>query len=149
MNILPRVCSTTFRSMFNYPGVCSITLGDMLNYPRVCSTTLGDLFNYPRVCSTTLGDLLTTLGNVQLPSGICLTTSPGQSREENPFARLLWQRPRHLMVVWSRKLEEQRGLKNHNNIKIVWFGIKTTVFVTNGSKKNDGELASTSFCVEF
>ena len=61
------------------------------------------------------------------------------------------------MVVCFRKLEEQRGLKNHNKIKIAWFGTETTflvlnknyVFVTNGSKKNDGELASTSFCAEF
>ena len=61
MNILPKVCSTTFRSKFNYPRECSTTLGDLFNYPRECSTNLGDMFNYPR-------------GYVQLLSGVCSTT---------------------------------------------------------------------------
>ena len=75
--------------------------------------------------------------------------SPGQSREENPYARLLSQRPRHLMVVCFRKLEEQRGLKNHNKIKIEWFGTKTTFLSRTGPRKMMGSWQARHFVQNF
>ena len=45
------------------------------------------------------------------------TPSRGQSREENPHARLVSQRPRHRTIVFFRKLEEQPGLKNHKKMR--------------------------------
>ena len=48
-----------------------------------------------------------------------------------------------VIVVFYSAFVHTRNLK----LSMVWN--KNNVFVTNGSKKNDGELASTSFCAEF
>ena len=53
------------------------------------------------------------------------------------------------MVVWFRKLEEQRGLKNHNKIKIEWFGTKTTFLSRTDPRKMMGSWQARHFVRNF
>ena len=53
------------------------------------------------------------------------------------------------MVVWFRKLEEQRVVKDHNKIKIEWFATQTTFLSRTGPRKMMGSWQARHFVQNF